>query len=77
MFLLMKHLNSRCVVLNIYVLNIYYPVGNYSSKTENSGEVFYELENAPFGVCILYLQIYLRMFFNLLKLITEVVTKNC
>ena len=72
MFLLMKHLNTRCVVLNIY-----YPVGNYSSKAENSGEVFYELENAPFGVCSLYLQIYLRVFFNLIKLITEVVTKNC
>ena len=71
-FLLMKHLNTRCVVLNIY-----YPVGNYSSKAENSGEVFYELENAPFGVCSLYLQIYLRVFFNLIKLITEVVTKNC
>ena len=68
----MKHLNIQCVVLNIYHL-----VGTYSSKTENFGEVFYELANGPFGVYILYLQIYLRIFFNLLKPITEVVIENC
>ena len=68
----MKHLNIQCVVLNIYHL-----VGTYSSKTENFGEVFYELANGPFGVYILNLQIYLRIFFNLLKPITEVVIENC
>ena len=68
----MKHFNTLCVVLNICYL-----VGNYSSKTKQFGEVFYELANGPFGVYISYLQIYLRMFFNLLKLTTEVVIENC
>ena len=38
--------------------------------------MFYEVANGPFGVYILYLQIYLRMFFNLRKPITDVVIEN-
>ena len=67
----MKHLNTLCVVLNIYYL-----VGNYSPETKQFGEVFYEFANGLFGVYILYLQIHLRMSFNLLKLIIEVVIEN-
>ena len=61
----------------MFFFNIYCLVGNYSPKTKQFGEVFYKLANGPFGVYILYLQIYLRMFFNLLKPITEVVIENC
>ena len=47
---------------NTVALNIYYLVGEYQSKTENYGELFFELANNSFGVYNFYDQIYLRIF---------------
>ena len=44
--------------------------------TEKFGEIFLEIANSPFGVYISYLQIYLRMFFNLLRLVPKKVVDN-
>ena len=64
------------VSANTIVLNIYYLIGEYQSKAENYGELFFEVANNSFGVYIFYVQIYLRMFFNLLKPGTEMVIDN-
>ena len=57
------------------VLNILYLAGEYKSKTEN-GELFFEIANNSFGVYIFYVQIYLRVFLNLLKPVTKMVIDN-
>ena len=44
--------------------------------TENFGEIFFEIASNPFGVYIFYLQIYLRMLFNLLKPVAEKVVDD-
>ena len=70
----MEQVNVRSVVINLYYL-----VGEYAGNskwTENFGEIFFEIANNPFGVYISYLQIFLKMFFNLLRLITEKVVDN-
>ena len=70
---LMKYFNARYIVLNIYYL-----VGNYISHlTENFNEIFSEIANTPFAVYVLFVQIYLRMYFNLFKLVTDIVVVNC
>ena len=46
-----------------------YLVGEYAGNgrcTENFAEIFFEIASNAFGVYISYLQIYLRIFFNLL-----------
>ena len=68
---LMKYLNACSVVLNLYYL-----VGNYGGRTDNFNEIFTEIANAPFAVYILFVQIYLRIYFNMVKPITEIVTEN-
>ena len=71
---LMEQVNVRSVVLNFYFL-----VGEYAGNgkwTENFGEILFEIANNPFGVYISYLQMYLRMFFNLLRLVIEKVVDN-
>ena len=55
------------VSANTVVLNIYYLVWEYQSKTENYGELLFEVGNNSFSVYIFCVQIYLKMFFNLLK----------
>ena len=70
---LMEQVNGRSV------LNLYYLVGEYAgngNRTENFGKIFFENANSPFGVYIFYLQVCLRMFFNLLKPVTEKVVEN-
>ena len=72
--LVMEQVNARSVVLNLNYLvgeNI-----DNGRMTENFGEIFFEIANNPVGVYIFYLQIYLRMFFNLLRLVTEKVVDN-
>ena len=65
---LMKYFNARYIVLNIYYL-----VGNYISHlTENFNEIFSEIANTPFAVYVLFVQIYLRMYFNLLKPVMKI-----
>ena len=59
--------------------DLYYLVGQYAGNsrwTENFGEIFFEIANKPFSVYISYLPIYLRMFFNLSKLVTEKFVDN-
>ena len=70
---MMRQVNARSVVLNLYDL-----VGEYAGNgkmNENFGEIF-EIANNLFGVYIFYLQIFLRMFFNLLMRVTEKVVDN-
>ena len=67
----MKYLNACSVVLNLYYL-----VENYGGRTDNFNEIFTEIANAPFAVYILFVQIYLRIYFNMVKPITEIVTEN-
>ena len=64
------------VKTNYVILNLYYVIGNYKEnhflKTENIGEIFFEVANNSFGLYIIvYLQIYFRIFFNLLKPVTK------
>ena len=72
---LMDQVKTRSVALNLY-----YSVGDYARndimRTENFGEIFFEISNNPFGVYIVYLQIYFRVFFNFLKSVTEVLIDN-
>ena len=72
---LMDQVKTRSVALNLY-----YSVGDYARndimRTENFGEIFFEISNNPFGVYIVYLQIYFRVSFNLLKSVTEVLIDN-
>ena len=68
---LMKYLNARSVVSNLYYL-----VGNYGGRTENFQEMFTEVANTPFAVYILFVQVYLRIYFNMVKPITETVIEN-
>ena len=58
------------------VLNVYYLAGEYKSKTENYGEFFFEIASNSFGVYIFYVQIYLRVFLNLLKSVTKIMIDN-
>ena len=46
---------------------------NHFLKTENFGEIFFEVANNLFVLYIVYLQIYFRIFFNLLKPVTELI----
>ena len=72
--LVMEQVNARSVVLNLNYLvgeNI-----DNGRMTENFGEIFFEIANNPVGVYIFYLQIYLRMFFNLLRLVTKKIVDN-
>ena len=55
-FKLMKDLNARS-----FVLNLYYPVGNYGGRTENFNDIFPEIANTPFADYELFVQIYLRI----------------
>ena len=50
------------------VLNLYYLVGNYGGRTENFNEIF---------IYVLFVQIYVRIYFNMAKPITEIVIENC
>ena len=59
------------------MLNLYYLVGNYGAHTENFNEVFSEIANTPFAIYVIFVQIHLRMHFNLCKPITEIVIENC
>ena len=71
---MIEQVNVRSVVLNLYYL-----VGEYVGNgkwTENFGEIFFKIANSQFGVYISYLQIYLKMFFSLLRLVTEKVVDN-
>ena len=71
---LIEQVNARSVVLNLYYL-----VGEYAGNgkmTEKVGEIFFEIANNPFGVYIFYLQIYLRMIFSLLRLVTKKIVDN-
>ena len=61
----------------VVVLNIYYLVGdNVEKRTENFGEIFYKVANNPFRLYIFYLEIYFRVYFNLLKAATKVIIDN-
>ena len=87
-FLLTKKPIDQLPIWNLFdqvktrsvVLNLCYLVSDHASndiiRTENFGEIFFEIANNPFGVYTLYLQTYFRVFFNLLKPVTEVIMDN-
>ena len=60
-----------------YFKLIYYLVGNYGGRTENFHEIFTEVANTPFAVYVLFVQIYVTIYFNMVKPITEIVIENC
>ena len=66
------------VKTNYIILNLYYVIGDYKEnhllKTGNFVEIFFEVANNSFGLCVVYLQIDFRVFFNLLKPVTELIT---
>ena len=68
--MLMNKTNAKSVVLNLYYL-----VDNFS-LAENFGELFIEIANNSFGLYVLFLQIYFRVFLNALSDITNIVTEN-
>ena len=65
----MERVNSRPIVLNLHYLVEEY-AGN-GKWNENFEEILFEIANNPLSVYIFYLHVYLRMFFNLLKPVTE------
>ena len=68
--MLMNEANEKSVVLNLYYL-----VDDFS-LAENFGEFFIETVNNLFGLYILFLQIYFRVFLNALSDVTNLVTGN-
>ena len=65
-------MNVHCVALNLDYL-----IGTYVAHTENFHEFFTEIANTPFAMEVLFVQIYLRIYFNMTKPITEIVIENC
>ena len=65
---------------NYVILNLYLFVGDYKEnhflKTENFREIFFEVANNLFGLYVIYLQIYFRVIFNLLKPVTELIVNK-
>ena len=74
-FNLMDQAKTKSVVLNLY-----YVVGDYEKydlmRTENFCQTFFEVSSNSLGIYVAYLQTYLRVFFNLLKPITELITNK-
>ena len=63
------------VKVNSVIFNLYYVVGNFPHcDRENLGEMFYKVANNSFELNVVFVQIYLRVFFKLMKPITELVT---
>ena len=67
-----QSLNAHCVALNLDYL-----IGTYVAHTENFHEFFTQIANTPFAMGVLFVQIYLRIYFNMTKPITEIVIENC
>ena len=63
------------VKVNRVIFNLYHVVGNFPHcHRENLGEMFYKVANNSFELYVVFVQIYLRVFFKLMKPITELVT---
>ena len=56
-------------------LNLYYLVDDFRS-TKTFGELFIEITNNSFGLYIVYLQIYFRVFLNNSRDVTDFITKS-
>ena len=56
-------------------LNLYYLVDDFRS-TETFGELFIEITNNSFGLYIVYLQIYFRVFLNNSRDVTDFITES-
>ena len=69
-FTLMSETNAKSIVLNLYYLV------DAFGLAENFSEQFVEIANKSFGIYILFLQIYCRVFFNALSDVTGHVTEN-
>ena len=60
-------------------LNIFYKTSDFISqgpKNHNYGEIFADLVNNPFSPYVSCFKFYSRLYFNLLKNVTDVVTFN-
>ena len=71
----MKIVKSKSVVLNLYYV-VADSGKNDIMRTENFGQIFFEVPNNSFGIYVVHLQTYLKVFFNLLKPITELITDD-
>lgn len=49
----------------------------HNTRFENLGEIFKEIANNPFGLYVIYLEIFLRVCFNELEQITDKIVFNC
>ena len=78
-----SHIEVNCLFQKVRTSDIFLNVFNETSDfvshgpTDQSyGEVFIDLINNPFALHITYLEIYSRVYFNLLKDVTEFVSLN-
>lgn len=63
--------------IGIVALNLYYIVGGVNVwRTENFGEAFVEVANNSFGLFVVFLQVYFRIYFNDLKPVTQQLKEN-
>ena len=47
---------------------------NDPMRTENFGKIFFEVANSSFGIYVVYLQTYLRVFLNLHQPVPKLIT---
>ena len=69
---------EKVQVSDVY-LNVFYKTSDFIShgpKNHNYGEIFTDLINNPFALHISYLEVYARLYFNLLKDVTQFVSFN-
>ena len=71
---LFEQVQTSDVHLNIFDRTSYFI--SHGPKSNNYGEIFCELINNPFALYISYLEIFCRVYFNLLKDVTEIVMFN-
>lgn len=69
-FTLMSETNAKSIVLNLYYLV------DAFGLAENFSKQFVEIANNSFGIYILFLQIYCRVFFNALSDVTVMLPKT-
>ena len=68
--------NLMChVKTNTVTLNLYYGFFKYS-RNENFVEIFKKVASSSFGLFVIFLQVYFRVYFNQLKRISELTEDN-
>ena len=64
-----------CIKRNTFLLSLYYVISDFSKDfynvNENFGIIFFELANKPFMLYLIYLEVFLKVFFNMMKVISD------